>query len=219
VSPTRIFIFVANAEEAVVYAKENPDYRIVVGVIGLPQQRNFINDYFEMGECIVSMDDDIEMVYRLISKTEQTMERLPNISDLFDDMFNKLREKGLQLAGIYPCRNAFFMHDKITTDLRFCIGCMYAFINDKIPLSEQICQKDDYERTLISYNKYGGVLRYGNICVKTKFHNVGGLGENRTALNESDVSILLAMYSTQLKMWRRKKCGTAELRFVSLCKK
>jgi hypothetical protein len=157
---------------------------------------------------------DIEMVYRLISKTEQTMERLPDFVELVDNMFEKLREKGLQLAGIYPCRNAFFMHDKITTDLRFCIGCMYLFINDKISLSEQICQKDDYERTLVSYNKYGGVLRYGNICVKTKFHNVGGLGENRTALNETDVSILLTMYPSQLKMSCRKKCGTAELRFV-----
>jgi hypothetical protein len=215
----QIYIFVANEEEAAIYAKENPEYRIVIGVPGLPQQRNYIIDYFDLGQCIISLDDDIECIYRLISKTNQTMERHPNICDLFDNMFYKLREKHLQLCGIYPVRNAFFMHDKITTDLRFCIGCMYLFINDKLVLSTDIIQKEDYERTLISYNNYGGVLRYNNICVKTKFYAMGGLGENRTALNEAGVITLLTMYPTQLKMWRRKKCGTAEVKFVSLCKK
>lgn len=212
VSPTRIFIFVASAEEAAIYAKENPDYRIVIGVLGLPQQRNFITDYFDLGECIISLDDDIQGIYRLISNTEQTMERHPDICVLFDDMFQKLREKGLQLCGIYPCRNAFFMHDTISTDLRFCVGCMYLFINDKMPLSECVIQKEDYERTLISYNKYCGVLRYNNICVKTKFYSVGGLGEDRTDLNEKNTATLVSMYPTQLKIWRRKN-GTAELKF------
>jgi hypothetical protein len=220
VSPTRIFIFVASDEEALDYKRENPDYRIVIGVIGLPQQRNFIVDYFEMGECIISLDDDIEGIYQLISKTEQTMERLPNICELFDDVFQKLREKGLQLCGIYPCRNAFFMYDKISTDLRFCIGCMCLFINDKLFLSEKVIQKDDYERTLISYNKYGGVLRYNNICVKTKFYSVGGAGNGleRNMTNENDTTMLCSMYPTQLKMWRRKN-GTAELKFVKRIQK
>lgn len=216
--PTRIFIFVANEEQAAIYAKENPDYRIVVGVLGLPQQRNFIINYFEMGTYLTALDDDIEGIYRLISKTEQTMERHPDICELFDDMFQKLREKHMQLCGIYPCKNAFFMHDKITTDLRFCVGCMYLFINDKIYLSECVIQKEDYERTLISYNKYGGVLRYNNICVKTKFYSAGGLGEDRTDLNEKNTATLISMYPTQLKMWRRKN-GTAELQFVKQQKK
>ena len=220
VPPTRIFIFVANDEEAVIYARENPEYRIVVGVIGLPQQRNFIVDYFEMGECIISLDDDIEGIYQLISKKEQTMERLPNFVEFIDQVFSQLREKGLQLCGIYPCRNAFFMCDKITTDLRFCIGCMCLFINDKIPLSECIIQKEDYERTLISYNKYGGVLRYNNICVKTKFYSVGGAGNGieRNMTNENDTAMICSMYPTQLKMWRRKN-GTAEVKFVKRIQK
>ena len=214
----QIYIFVANTEEAAIYAKENPDYRIVIGVLGLPQQRNFIIDYFEMGQNINALDDDIEGIYRLISKTEQTMERHPNICELFDDMFQKLREKHLQLCGIYPCRNAFFMHDKITADLRFCIGCLYLFINDKIYLSECVIQKEDFERTLISYNKYGGVLRYNNICVKTKFYNVGGLEKDRTDLNEKNTATLISMYPTQLKCWRRKN-GTAEIKFVKSMQK
>jgi hypothetical protein len=216
----QIYIFVATAEEAVIYAKENPDYRIVIGVLGLPQQRNFIIDYFEMGQNINALDDDIEGIYQLISKKEQTMKRLPNFVEFIDQVFSQLREKGLQLCGIYPCRNAFFMYDKISTDLRFCIGCMCLFINDKLFLSEKVIQKDDYERTLISYNKYSGVLRYNNICVKTKFYSTGGAGNGleRNMTNENDTTMLYSMYQTQLKMWRRKN-GTAEVKFVKRIQK
>ena len=207
----KIYIFVANDEEAVIYAKENPKYRIIVGVLGIASQRNFIIDYFDMGTQIVSMDDDIECIYRLVSKIEQKMERLPDFVELCDQVFSQLKERNLQLAGIYPCRNAFFMYDKITTDLRFCIGCLHWFINDKMSLSEQVKQKEDYERTLISYLKYNGVLRYNMICVKTKFFSDGGLGVDRHKLNEADVIALSQMYPDYISIWRRKN-GTAEVR-------
>ena len=207
----RIFIFVANDEEAVIYAKENPNYKIIVGVMGLASQRNFILDYFDMGTQIVSLDDDIESIYQLVSKKEQKMERLPDFAKLCDKVFSQLKESHLQLAGIYPVKNAFFMYDTMTTDLRFCIGCLCWFINDKIPLSEQVNQKDDYERTLISYLKYNGVLRYNMICVKTKFFSNGGLGIDRTELNEADVVVLSQLYCEYVRIWRRKN-GTAEVR-------
>ena len=102
IPPTKIFIFVASDEEAVIYAKENPAYRIIVGERGLPQQRNFIMDYFEIGMQIISLDDDIECIYQLISKREQTMERLPDFAQFTDQVFSQLKESKLQLAGIYP---------------------------------------------------------------------------------------------------------------------
>jgi ATP-dependent Clp protease ATP-binding subunit ClpA len=207
----QIYIFVANDEEAVDYKRENPEYRIIVGVLGLASQRNFIINHFKIGTQIVSMDDDIECIYRLVSKKEQKMERLPNFVEFTNQVFSQLKESKLQLAGIYPVRNAFFMDDKITTDLRFCIGCMYWFINDKISFSEQVKQKEDFERTLISYLKYNGVLRYNMICVKTKFFSNGGLGVDRTELNEADVVALSQLYPNYISIWRRKN-GTAEVR-------
>ena len=210
---TRIFIFVANDEEADIYVKENPDYRIIIGVLGIAYQRNFIIDYFDMGTQIVSMDDDINCIYQLISKTEQTMERLPDFAQFTDQVFSQLKESKLQLAGIYPVRNAFFMNDNMTTDLRFCIGCLYWFINDKIPLCEKIQQKDDYERTLISYLNYGGVLRYNMICVKTKFHSEGGMGTDRHDINEEGVNMLIQMYPLYFRSWRRKN-GMLEVRLL-----
>lgn len=207
----RIFIFVANDKEAVDYKRENPEYRIIVGVLGMASQRNFIIDYFDMGTHLVSLDDDIESIYRLVSKKEQKMEQLPNFAELCDQVFCQLVERKLQLAGIYPVKNAFFMYNNMTTDLRFCIGCLYWFINDKIYLCEKVQQKEDYERTLISYLKYTGVLRYNMICVKTKFHSKGGMGIDRHELNEEGVNILSQLYPNYIRIWRRKN-GTAEVR-------
>ena len=110
------------------------------------------------------------------------------------------------------------MYEKVTTELRFCIGCMYFFINDKLFLSEKINQKEDYERTLISYLKYGGVLRFNNICVKTKFFSEGGMGVDRHETNELSIASLAQMYPDYVRIWRRKN-GMAEIRLIKFVKK
>jgi len=40
--------------------------KIVVGKLGITHQRNFINHYFKEGDHVVSIDDDIEGLYKLI---------------------------------------------------------------------------------------------------------------------------------------------------------
>ena len=55
-----ITIFVVE-EELEQYKKEiGEDYKIVVGVKGLVQQREFIENFFPAGTWIVSFDDDIK---------------------------------------------------------------------------------------------------------------------------------------------------------------
>ena len=57
-----VIIFVANEEERVAYAealKDSPYSYIVVGVVGMGAIRNFIRDYFDEGEFIVNLDDDL----------------------------------------------------------------------------------------------------------------------------------------------------------------
>ena len=54
-----ITLFVADEIERDKYAVAYPAYRIVVGVIGIGPQRNFITAYYPEGTYIVSMDDDI----------------------------------------------------------------------------------------------------------------------------------------------------------------
>ena len=49
-----IYLFVANEEQETIYKeKMPPDLKIIVGVLGIVQIRNFITDYFDEGEIIV----------------------------------------------------------------------------------------------------------------------------------------------------------------------
>ena len=54
----QIYIFVVK-EELEEYKKHYPEYKIIIGVKGLVNQRQFINNYFKEGTKIVSIDDDI----------------------------------------------------------------------------------------------------------------------------------------------------------------
>ena len=43
--------------------------KIVVGKKGLVNQRIFISEYFPMGTCVVSLDDDVEKFQKLKGST------------------------------------------------------------------------------------------------------------------------------------------------------
>jgi len=65
----QIYIFVANEEEKEKYEKstDNTYYNeIIVGELGIRQQRIFISKYFPVGERICSMDDDVEQVIKKV---------------------------------------------------------------------------------------------------------------------------------------------------------
>ena len=58
-----IYVFVANQEEHDLYTnelKDLPYVKIVLGVRGIPNQRNFIQRYFPVGERLLFIDDDIK---------------------------------------------------------------------------------------------------------------------------------------------------------------
>ena len=60
INPVKIEIFVANKEEEKIY-KENIDKKlynkIIVGKLGLLNQRNFINNYYPEGKYIIEIDN------------------------------------------------------------------------------------------------------------------------------------------------------------------
>jgi len=82
VPKSKIHVFVANKTEEKLYReKMDPDTygKIVVGKKGLVNQRIFISEYFPMGTCVVSLDDDVEKFQKLkgstfkISKKKKTI--------------------------------------------------------------------------------------------------------------------------------------------------
>lgn len=68
INPKLIKIFVANQSEYDEYKAQIPSElygELIIGEIGLKNQRNFISDYYPEGTNIVQMDDDVEKIVEL----------------------------------------------------------------------------------------------------------------------------------------------------------
>ena len=223
VNPKIVHIFVANDAERKDYEANVPKElygKIVVGKIGINAQRRFILKYFPENQQIVSIDDDVEGLYKL--KTAEKLDQIKNVDKFYKDAFATLKKEKLFIWGIYPVRNPFFMKDTVTTGLKFIIGTMYGFINRKLKElepSSQTIEKEDYELSMLYYKKDGGVLRYNNVTIKTKFHAKGGLGEEsgRFEANKKSAEFLKSKYPDMITIFNRKN-GMTEVRLARMAR-
>lgn len=211
-----IYIFTASKEEAKIYKETIPSSlygQIVVGKLGITPQRRFISQFFPPNQNIVSIDDDVAGIYQLIGSA---LHPLKDLDVFFNRAFDECRKEKLYMWGVYPVFNPFFMKPKTSYDLKFIIGALYGYINrpaakDIVPT---LCEKEDYELSILYYLKDGGVVRYNNIGIKTRFHNPnGGLGAqaNRFEVNKSAALELARRYPQLGSVWYRKN-GMAEFR-------
>jgi hypothetical protein len=214
----KIYIFVANQKEYKKYVEAvDPSLykEIIVGKKGITQQRKFISSYFPEKQYIISMDDDIEDFLCLKSGK---LSHKKNIEQFFEDAYDELKKNKLYIWGIYPVQNAFFMKHTKTTDLRFLIGCMFGYINRHLKCLQPSIHaetKEDYEQTILYYLKDGGVLRFNDITVKTKFNALGGLGTERFERNKTSAEYLQKKYPDIVTIFHREN-GMTEVKLKKL---
>lgn len=189
----KIFIFVANEEEYKDYKDlEKDGFNLIIGVKGIKEQRQFIVDYFDDNDFIVSMDDDIEYLTRL---ENGKLVRFDNLETLIKNAFRICLINKTKLWGISAVNNPFYMKDDITTSLKFIVGCFYGFINDKddfLKVSKEIKVKEDYEKTIKSFIKFGKVVRLNGFSPKTKYYTEkGGLQGERSIQDSEEAALYL----------------------------
>lgn len=214
----RIHLFVANQQQYKLYEENVPKNlygKIVIGKKGITNQRIFIASYFPEGQYVISMDDDVEQ-FEILKGEKLT--KLTNINEFFDDAYKLMKKEHLFIWGIYPVRNPFFMYKETTLDLRFIIGVTFGFIvrHDKdLKMSIKAETKEDYEQTILYYLKDGGVIRFNNVTVKTKFNAPGGLGTDRFERNKNAAEYLVKKYPDIVTRNDRKD-GTPEVKLARL---
>jgi len=213
IDPSKIYIFVADTEQLNKYRFVPKELynEIVVGVLGICEQRKFIANYFPEGRYIVSIDDDVD---ELLMLKDDKLLKVENLDEFFLDAYKLMEKEKLFIWGIYPVNNAFFMKDKITTDLKFLVGVLYGFINRKLKALEpspEIQVKEDYELSILYYKLDGGVIRYNNVTAKTKYNALGGCGQDRLERNEISANFLKNKYPDIVSIFHRKN-GNAEIK-------
>jgi hypothetical protein len=208
--PNEIDLFVANEEEFHKYKSVVPEgINIIIAVKGLKAVREFIFDYYDQGEKVLSLDDDIEM----IRKYDESTGKLVPVDDLKSLVklgFDECLKHSLKLWGLYCVQgNPFFMNKfpMITYDYKFIIGNFFGFINDKQMNVLNVTNIDDFERSIRSYQLFGGSVRLNHYAAKTNFKNNKGGAQsdpNRQTKIYDDMNLLLELYPNYLFLKQKK---------------
>lgn len=219
VPPERIRIFVASDAERDDYlsALDFGTYReILVAAKGMNHVRNLITGFYEHGSKLVEVDDDVRGVFR--AKDEKTLERVTDLSALFDDAFDVCEGGAAKLWGLYPVCNALWMKGGLSLSLKPIIGTLWGRIVDRnmAPLACEV--KSDIERTLLYWERDGAVARFNNLAPKQNARGgTGGLQtpDGRTLeKSERAAAHLLERWPTLVKRGRPFKDGHAEVKLV-----
>ena len=241
INPNLINIFVANKDQRDLYQSKIPKFlynEIIIGVLGLKNQRNFIIDYYPEGKHILQMDDDLDKIMELyrksgsnarktarksvkksVRKEARNMRPVQDLDRFIRNAFKMCHEKGIFLWGVYPLANARFMTPTVTKDLRFIVGPMWGMINrHRQELYSTIDEKENAERTLQYYTMDGAVLRFNNVGIETRYYkNKGGMqneGKNRKEEALKSVYYLHKKYPHLTKIYLGKKSGIPEIRMI-----
>jgi len=191
----RVYIFVASNEEYDQYyraiGKEWPN--IIVGVLKLWKQRNFISRFFAEGTHVLSLDDDVEELYQCVAtgKEDTSVETklrcltAGGLEAIASDAKRRMQHSGAHLWSFSVSDNPFYMRlNHVTKANGLCNGFFWGCLNRH---SEDLLLKfgdghEDVERSVRYFQKDGVVLRYRFLCAKTKCKsNRGGLQASMTA--------------------------------------
>ena len=216
VDPGRVTVFVADTAEEARYKKSLPAAyrgRIVVAVPGMGAVRRFIQAYYEEGDEVVSIDDDIDEVWVQVSRKEKRP--ITNLGGFFDEAFSTTAALGAKLWGVYPVDNPYFMRRTVSTDLKYIVGCLWGCVNSRDSrVSVSLDDKEDFERTILFYLRDGRVARFNYICPTTAYYGEpGGMQVERTTkrITES-AKELVARYPSLCKLFTSKSRGVSEVR-------
>ena len=192
-----IYIFVSDEEQLELYkSRIGEEYNFIIGILGLVEQRNFITNYFDEGEIIISMDDDIE---DLIHKDDKPF------MEWTQECIEYLYNSNYSLLSINPSINPYFFEQRKTCKKHiregnyYCVGAFYILKNDKNIILDKNILLEDCERSLLYNTKYGKNIIYKNILIKTKYFGEGGLSHERTKYNYlSSINKLIYRYPERL---------------------
>ena len=209
VADSDIYLFVHSDKIKKQYCEVLGDrYNVIVGVKEYVPQLQYMADYFDEGEDVLFMDDDLKGM--LVKQGyEKHYKDLPT---LCSEAFERIKKMDCYLWGVYPSSNRFFMRGNITYSFKIIIGGIYGMIirKDKwftVPM------KTDYELTIKHWIKDGIVTRYNYLGADTQIYSgKGGLqGVGRERLSHIASMTLLDRYPNLVAL-KKSKSGHQEIR-------
>jgi len=185
-----------------------PVNHLVLQCEGIGKTHNEITLFFDEGEQLVEIDDD------LIELCDKERKPVLHFLEICETIFKKLDEEKLSYCGTYSVNNPMFMKNcqEYTTDLRYCLGCL-RFRYNRHEIQVKTNYAEDFENCMLHYLMDGGILKANWLAPKTNNYSQGGCdGDGRNETKEkADKMILSEKYPNLCSMFQRKN-GRYDLR-------
>ena len=213
IDPKRIHIFIVEEEQVEYNIFKELGYNIIVGLKGISKQREFIANYFDKDTPLVWCDDDCDKIIGMDKKEVEDYEQF------FIERFSELEKSNLNVLGVYPVSNTYYMKDRICDGLKFIIGAFRMTFNQPQYEKTNYTLVEDYARTLNYYKGDGGVLRNERFYIKHNLESMeGGIGaeENRSQVEKSKQVSKLVSENTKYLSIKKRKNGNEEVKMKNL---
>jgi len=218
---SKVDIFLSNPNEEQAYRENLKDYPVNIIVSNTKHvntQRNFIVDYYKEDELILGIDDDIDLVAMKVD--DKNTIQLNSLTEFVDNAFTISLDKKIDMWGVNPVINPYFMKNNVTFNLKYIVACFYGWRNnhDKKAYVSTNPEygKEDFERSIRYYIADGGVTRFNYVAPKTKYYSEkGGIQNYRTVeYEETAVKWLLETFPMYCKRNTKSKGKYPEVRLI-----
>lgn len=174
---------------------------IKTNVKGIGKTHNFITEYFDEGEFIVEIDDDLEEL------CDNERKPVTDFLSIVNDMKERMTENNISYGGTYQVVNPMFMSqcNHYTNDLRYMLGCLrFRFIRKDIILETNYAE--DFEGCILHYIRDGAILKNNWIAPKTKNYQDGGCATDGRNIEteKADKEFLANKYPNHATLFERK---------------
>ena len=218
---SKVDIFLSNPSEEQAYRENLKDYPVNIIISNTKHvntQRNFIVDYYKEDELILGIDDDIDLVAMKVD--DKNTIQLNSLTEFVENAFTISLDKKIDMWGVNPVINPYFMKNNVTFNLKYIVACFYGWRNnhdEKAYVSTNPeYGKEDFERSIRYYIADGGVTRFNYVAPKTKYYSEkGGIQNYRTVeYEETAVKWLLETFPMYCKRNTKSKGKYPEVRLI-----
>ena len=154
------------------------NYCLLKNCKGIGNVRNYIRNFFDVGDWIISIDDDIKGLY--IGD-----EIIEDVNDFIFTGFEIAQNEGVKMWGVQLCSNPLFHKEGYTTNLTYINGSFTGVIISDEELTTDIDHFEDYLFSILHFLRDGKLLKFTECWIKTKpFNKIGGICQQLGGLDK-----------------------------------
>ena len=167
----KIYIFLKDEIDHEEYKESLKDIKLDIEYVicnqeGIGKTRTFIRNYFDVGEKIIMIDDDI---IDIKSKRETF-----NLNEFMLEAFETMKKENSKFAGCCPYDNEFYMKSGYGTGLTYTGGHLIFEIIRADPIIVDYQHFEDYIANIKYFILDKKLIRFNDIYVKTAYYNPNG---------------------------------------------